>query len=348
MAELNKVRVQVLDPKTGAVVESVDVKTSVGAVYLPDGTTLKDYINNSDLVFSEFQKKLAEHCATKHVDADKVDSVLTGVEYNKDNGVFTITKHDGTTEEVDTLLEKLAVNFDLVDVTDEVSGKVTKQLEITLDDGTKKYADLSDLIDVYEGSNGDEVVITVVDGKIAATLVDGSIAYEKLDDALKAKVDAQFELTAATSEKIGGVIIGDGIDVTENGTISAANVKVDGVAKSLDFVTVTDTSVITVSNPESAVVLTTVGVNAPAQVITASATGEGVTLAYQWYKKVVGTDIAFSAIPGATAATLPAESIPVNAEGTTIYYCCVTASGEGIVADPVASKQITVIVNPAA
>lgn len=71
-------------------------------------------------------------------------------------------------------------------------------------------------------------------------------------------------------------------------------------------------------------------------------------LAYQWYKKVIGTDAAFSKIEGATASTLPASSISVADAGTTVYYCVVSETAEGAVVDPVASKQVTVVVSPAA
>ena len=58
----------------------------------------------------------------------------------------------------------------------------------------------------------------------------------------------------------------------------------------------------------------------------------------------MNTDAAFSAIAGATSETLAAANINTSVAGTTIYYCRATASGEGVVADPVASKQVTVIV----
>lgn len=346
MAELNKVRVQVLDPATGAVIESVDVKTSAGAVYLPDGTTLKDWIKNSEITHSEFQKKLAEHLAVKHVDASKVDSVIVGTAYDEATGKFTFTKHDGTVTEVDTLLEKLAINFDLVDGEGDEAGE--KFLQITLDDGTVKKVNVTELIDVYTGSTGDNVIITVGgDGVISATLVDKAITMAQLSDEVTAAIAEQFVLEAATASKLGGVKIGNGVAVTADGTISTTNVKVDGVARGIDFVAVADTVVIDVTGPADSLVSTAVGSAVSALTVTANTTGsaaDAASLEYQWYKKVVGTDVAFAAIDGATSATLAASNIAVNEASTTIYYCRVSATGEGVVADPVASKQVTVIV----
>lgn len=344
--ELNKVRVQVLDPATGAVVESVDVKTSTGAVYLPDGTTLKDWINNSEVVHSEFQQKLAEHLATKHVAQDKVDNVIVGTAYDSETGKFTFTSHDGTETVVDTLLEKLAVNFDLVDGEGEEEGQ--KFLQITLDDGTVKKVNVTELVDIYEGSEGEQVVVTVDgEGKIGATLVDGSINMAQLSKEVVDAIGEQFELEAATATALGGVKVGSGIAVQADGTISTKNVLVNGVASNIDFVATTDTVVIAVTGPESSLVTTTVDTAVSALTVTATTTGtatESASLEYQWYKKVVGTDVAFTAMEGETTATLAAANIDVSVAGTTVYYCRVTASGEGVIADPVASKQITVIV----
>lgn len=346
MADLNKVRVQVLDPATGAVVESVDVKTSTGAVYLPDGTTLKDWIKNSELVHTEFQQKLAEHLAMKHVDAAKVDDVIVGTTYDKATGTFTFTKHNGETTKVDTLLEKLAVNFKLVDGTDEEEGQ--KFLQVTLDDGTIQKVNVTELVDVYTGSKGENVVITVADnGEIQATLVDKSIKMSQLSDEVTQAIAEQFVLEAATASKLGGVKIGAGIDVKADGTISTKNVLVNGEAKNIDFVATEDTAVITVDGPADALVTTKEGSAVAALTVTANVTGAASASAsteYQWYKKAIGTDAAFTAIDGATSATLAAASIDVSKAGTTIYYCRVSATGEGVTADPVASKQVTVVV----
>lgn len=588
MADLNKVRIQVLDPTTGKVVENVDVKTSDAAVYLPDGTSLRSWINDSEEIHADVQKLLSEHLMTKHVDAEKVDSVITGIDYDDATGTFTITNHDGSTEKIDTLLEKLAVNFDLVDGEGIEGHKAgDKLLEVTLDDKTKKYADLSSLIDIYTGSANDQVAVsidsgkvsaTIVDGgvttaklangavttdkiadgnitrakidtafeqqikaletaigeggsvstqiseainkldaevsqtagadglslkvtevdgkvtaiegaiapetydaygaakavqgettetvasvdakvaelttnsaitvekladaesgflssyiikqggtkvgstinipkdylvksaalktaetdiksgedivvaagnkyidfvintkedadteshiyldvttlvdvygvvdnateiqlaldtstnKFSATIVDGGISYDKLDEALKAKVDYTYTLTAATKEKLGGVIAGNGVAIADDGTISTENVKIDGVATSINMEKSVE-GAINVTGPASSTVYTSVGTQVSGQTIAATGTGAAAnaTLKFQWYKKLVGVDAAFTPIVGATASTLSAANIAVAAKGTTMYYCVVSADG----VDSAASKKVTVVV----
>ena len=588
MADLHKVRIQVLDPTTGKVVENVDVKTSDAAVYLPDGTSLRSWINDSEEIHAEVQKLLSEHLMKKHVDPTKIDDIITGVSYDEATGTFTFTNHDGTTEKIDTLLEKLAVNFDLVDGEGIEGHKAgDKLLQITLDDGTKKYADLSNLIDVYSGKANSEInvaiaggevsatlvdagiktskiangavttakiadgnitrakidtafeaqiaalesavgtggsvetqindainkldatvtktagddglslKVTQVDGKVtaiegaiaaetydtfgaakavqgnttetvasvdtkvknlttssaitveklataetgflssyvikqggtkvgntinipkdylvksaalktaadnilsgsdvvvakgnkyidfvvntkegtdteshiyldvttlvdvygvtanakevqlaldtttnkfSATLVDGGITYDKLDDALKAKVDYTYTLEAATKQKLGGVIAGNGVAIATNGTISTENVKIDGTATSINMEKSAE-GAINVTGPASSTVYTSVGTQVAGQTIAATGTGvaASASLKYQWYKKLVGTDVAFTPITGATTATLSAANIAVAAKGTTMYYCVVSADG----VDSAASKKVTVVV----
>ena len=348
MAELNKVRVQVLDPTTGQVIENVDVKTSDGAVYLPDGTTLRQWINNTENAHSEFQKKLAEHMNSKHVDTSKVDQLLTGVEYDESNGQFKITNHKGEEKIIDTALEKLAVNFTMrrgEDGTEE-EGKVF--LVLTLDDDSTMEVEVTELVDIYTGSTGEQIIVTIgTDGAVGATLVDKSIGMDKLTDEVVAAIAAQYQLVAATTESLGGVIVGDGLAVTADGTLSTKNVTKDGVATNLNFVADTDTVVLTIDGPTDALVSATVGATVNPLTVTVTKTGsasEAAVVSYQWYKKTVGTDVAFTAIGGATADTLASANIDTSTAGTTIYYCRASVAGEGVVADPVASKQVTVVV----
>lgn len=581
MADLNKVRVQVLDPKTGQVIENVDVKTSDAAVYLPDGTTLRQYISNSDVTFTDVQKKLAEHLATEHLSSEEIGVIVDMVSYDESSSSLIIHHNNGTEDQIPTNNEIVPTAYEVVsgegvdtytandqllkitlangtakyvdltgfideyigganteisvavsedneitatlvdggitaakiadgavtrdkidaafeqqiaameanlgdttvpeqitteiakldaevsnadsdpDVTvtvKQVDGKITEvsssvkaetfdaygaakavqgettetvksvddkvaalttssavtveklatattgyiasyvvkqngaQVGATIDipkdylvksaelktasaeiksgdttvvaaghkyidfvvntvEGTGNethiYLDVDTLVDVYTGVTGSEVAVTVDgDRKISASLVDGGISYAKLDANLKSKIDEVFTLEAATETELGGVKIGDGIAVAEDGTISADNVQRDGTTTALNFVSDTDTVVIAVSGPADSLISTTVGTAVAAQTVTATKTGDSAdaaTLAYQWYKKGE-SDTAFSAIAGANAATLPAANISVAAAGTTVYYCVVSATGTGVVADPVASKKVTVVV----
>lgn len=125
---------------------------------------------------------------------DKTDAqyCIKKIEYDKATGKFTITSVSGATAVIDTMLEKLAVNFDY--------DPTTQQLIITLDDGTKKYADLSALITQFEFQESDTIYFTVTeDGKVKGNIKDGSITDEMLRTDYLADITIQAEKAGASA-----------------------------------------------------------------------------------------------------------------------------------------------------
>jgi hypothetical protein len=122
--------------------------------------------------------------------------LVKSLTFNKSTGVFTVTYFNGTTYTIDTLLEKLAVNFDF--------DASTQQLVIILDDGTKKYADLSALITQYEFVDSDTLAFSVdANGKVTAIVKEGSIKEKHLQPNYLADiktVQAQAEQQANRAE----------------------------------------------------------------------------------------------------------------------------------------------------
>lgn len=98
---------------------------------------------------------------------------VKGISLNKDTGVFTITFYDNTQATIDTMLEKLAVNFDYY--------ADTQKLVIILSDGTQKEVDLSALITQYEFLDSDTIAFSIgADGKVSAIVKEGSIQEKHL------------------------------------------------------------------------------------------------------------------------------------------------------------------------
>lgn len=361
MSELRNVRVQVIDPKTGKVLESVNTKTSASAVLLPNGTTLQNWMDLSESEHSEFQLKLAEHLAQAHIDPEKLNGLLAGIPtYDETSGELIFTDYAGKELRIETALSKVVTNWTVVegDGTEgggEV-GKIYLKLLFEEDNAPAQLVDLSKLIDTYygydpgEGQPGlkTEMFADTEDGnkvKIKVTINPGTITEEMLSEDLAKKIGR-----TATTEEAGSVIIGDGLTVDEDGRISASAVTREGEVISLNFVPETNNVDIAVDAPAETLVVTTVGTGVSAITVNATATGEkaaDATLTYQWYKKTLGTDVAFVAMDGATEASLAADAIEVTAAGSTMYYCVVAATGEGIVADAVQSRKVTVTVNAA-
>lgn len=95
------------------------------------------------------------------------------IDYDETTGKFTITAVSGAQQVIDTMLEKLAVNFDY--------DPDAQQLIITLDDGTQKSVDLSALITQFEFLDSGTIYWTVGDdGKVKADIKNGSITADKL------------------------------------------------------------------------------------------------------------------------------------------------------------------------
>ncbi len=110
---------------------------------------------------------------TEKFDKTEAQGLFKDVAFNKGNGVITFTLYDGSVKTIDTLLEKLAVNFDF--------DRETQRLIITLDDGTEKYVDLSAFITQYEFLDSETIAFVLgEDGKVSAKIKEGSIEEKHL------------------------------------------------------------------------------------------------------------------------------------------------------------------------
>lgn len=100
---------------------------------------------------------------------------VDNITFDEKTGLFTITYTDGTSNTIDTKLEKVVVNF--------TYDQANQNLVLTLDDGTTYNIPMSAFINVYKGSNGAMITISIdsATNTISATIVDGSITEAKLN-----------------------------------------------------------------------------------------------------------------------------------------------------------------------
>lgn len=119
------------------------------------------------------------------------------VSLNTATGVITFTLFDNTTKTIDTLLEKVAINFDY---DDNPSSAHYQNLIIELEDGTYKYIDMSALITEYEFTTTDTIAFTIgQDGAVSADVRDGSITGAKLQPNYLADVTAQANIASGAA-----------------------------------------------------------------------------------------------------------------------------------------------------
>lgn len=131
--------------------------------------------------------------------AEQSDLLLAfkDVSLNSSTGVITFTLFNDTTKTIDTLLEKIAVNFDY---DDDPTSAHYQNLIIELEDGTYKYIDMSALITQYEFTNSSTIAFTVGnDGTVSASVIDGSITGAKLQPNYLADVTAQASVASAAA-----------------------------------------------------------------------------------------------------------------------------------------------------
>ena len=115
-----------------------------------------------------------------------VNGMITGIAINQDNGDITVTYYSGATRVLHTLLAQISINFDY--------DKNTEQLIIFLQDGSKKYVDLSALITQFEFLDSDTIYWTIdKDGKVKADIKKGSITADKLQPDYLADITVQAE-----------------------------------------------------------------------------------------------------------------------------------------------------------
>lgn len=142
-----------------------------------------------------YTKSAADGLLNTKADTTTVNAMVKSISYDKDTGTFTITEQGGSTYVIDTLLEKLAVNF--------TYDKQLQSLIITLSDGTVQTVPLSDFITETEILPTDTIAVTENDGKITLHIKSGSITDDMLSSTLLAAIEGYIEscaLSAASAE----------------------------------------------------------------------------------------------------------------------------------------------------
>lgn len=149
-------------------------------------------INLIDDEVVSMSAKIDEIDTTK-VSADQLNNMVTDVSFNDKNGVISITKYNGTVLNIDTAMEKIAVNFEY--------NAQTQQLILTLENGEKQYIDMSALITQYEFKDTDTIAFSVdSDGKVSASIKSGSITKAMLSSEVMSAITLSENNAAASAQ----------------------------------------------------------------------------------------------------------------------------------------------------
>ena len=136
------------------------------------------HLNQYDGELDTLDDRIITLDSTKALQSDLL-LAFKDVALNSSTGVITFTLFNNTTKTIDTLLEKIAINFDY---DDDPTSPHYQNLIIELEDGSYKYIDMSALITEYEFVNSSTIAWTIGnDGSVSASVIDGSITSTKLD-----------------------------------------------------------------------------------------------------------------------------------------------------------------------
>lgn len=140
-------------------------------------------VQNSELL--ESVDKMHEHANKEILDSiteafttalkGDVEESITSVELDSNTGIFTFIKNNGEQVKVDTLLEKVIVNFTF--------DPNTKSLVLISEDGTRQEISIGALLSPYQGSDGQEITVTVDrNNNIGASIKEFAVTEGKIGD----------------------------------------------------------------------------------------------------------------------------------------------------------------------
>lgn len=130
---------------------------------------------------------------TAKLDKSTANSMVKDVTFDSETGVITIAYLNGSTKKIDTLLEKIIVNYRY--------DSATQKMILIMQDGTELPIDLSAFITPNEFVNSDTIAHTVdANGKVTSNVVDGSITEEKLEPNYLAKIKVETSSSLANKQ----------------------------------------------------------------------------------------------------------------------------------------------------
>ncbi len=160
---------------------------------------LLDTYNQSNENISDAVNKRHAHANKTTLDAtnevfnteqkEKVAASIKSVSMDSQTGIFTFVKNDGTSFTLDTLLEKVVVNFHY--------DQATKKLILEHEDGTTQEISMSAFINIYTGVDGTEITVSITsDNKVSAVIKNGVIGETKLSSALLSKINEKADASS--------------------------------------------------------------------------------------------------------------------------------------------------------
>lgn len=164
---------------------------------LPDITTpiTQDELNRNETTVDVIDDRVIVLDSSKANQTDMLQAVRS-IGYTAATGTFRVTFFNGTYIDIDTDIEKIAINFDY---DDDPTSPTYQQIIITLEDGTKKYIDISALVTEYDFVASDTIQPQINNGQVRMNVINGSITGEKLQPNYLADITTQAQAAAQSA-----------------------------------------------------------------------------------------------------------------------------------------------------
>lgn len=174
---------------------------------------VQDQLNRNETTVDIIDDRVIVLDSSKANQTDMLQAVRS-IGYTAATGTFRVTFFNGTYIDIDTDIEKIAINFDYDD--DPTSPNYQKII-ITLQDGTKKYIDLSALITEYEFNSSQTIQAIVSGGEVSFEVINGSITEDKLEPNFLANCRIEVALAEGYAEDSEAWAVGQrqGVDVPD-------------------------------------------------------------------------------------------------------------------------------------
>lgn len=164
---------------------------------LPDITTpiTQDELNRNETTVDTIDDRVVAFDTTK---ANQTDMLLAiqSVTLDDETGIFTFTRFNNTTFQIDTDLEKVVTNFDY---DDDPQSAHYQSLVLYLEDGSVKYVDMSALVTEYDFVTSDTIQPQINNGRVRMNVINGSITGEKLQPNYLADITTQAQAAAQSA-----------------------------------------------------------------------------------------------------------------------------------------------------
>ncbi len=157
-------------------------------------------LNRMDGALNTVDDRVVSFDVSKANQSDILQAIRN-VSFDSLTGTFTFTFFNGTTQTVDTDIEKIPVNFDY---DDDPTSLHYQQLIIYLDDGTVKYINMSALITQYEFDETATIAPTITSGRVSMNVKDGSITGAKMQPDYLADITVQAQNAQASATASAG------------------------------------------------------------------------------------------------------------------------------------------------